>query len=130
MNHADATNHRSLLLTDLGLVALTVVGCAARWWLWDTPVLHLGAVLGIYVASKIAGWLIADYAAFQRFIDAQVTASQHGAISGFAFFKGVLVALLFAGFVLVDPSFWLVESALVVAMRLWVRKHDACAEGR
>ncbi len=122
----DIAANRGLLLTDLALVALTASGCAARWFFFDTGLALLGVVLAAYVAAKLIGYAISNYTLFQAFIDVQVRDSTHGKISGFALFKGVLVALLFLCFVLLRPEIWLVEAALVVAMRIWVRKFHAC----
>ncbi len=118
---ADIRSNPRLLATDLGLLAATAAVCALRAWSASDPPSTLILVFLVYLGAKVIGYAIADYSTFARFIQDQVRRSRRGAISGFALFKATLVFLLLAGFLFVHPTFWLVESVLVVVMRIWVR---------
>lgn len=79
-----------------------------------------GAIIfAIYISSKIIGYIILPYSKFKVFIQALIDNSKVGLISGFEIFKTTLVILLFLGFIFIDPSIWIIESILVIVMRIW-----------
>ena len=110
-----------LFKADLALITLTLVGLS---YLTFQDRISLGnalTLLLIYLSAKIIGFSILPYADFDTFITYLSESSRLPGfpLSGFELFKTTLVMLLFIGFVLIDPAFWIVESILVVMMRVW-----------
>jgi len=108
-----------LFLTDLALTLLTILG-SSYLFLNDKISFELALLItGIYIISKIIGYFILPYEPFNKFITHLSNNSKLSILSGFEIFKTTLVALLFIGFVFIDPLIWILESILVVAMRIW-----------
>lgn len=123
---AKSSAFKNLFLTDIALVGLTAVGCLAHYFLWDTPRSILLTVFLIYCASKVIGYLIQDYDGFDAFIAVLKNESKIGLpLSGFEIFKSTLVFVLYLGFLFIDPFVWIIESILVIVMRIWVRMYHA-----
>ena len=110
-----------LFKADLALITLTLVGLSYLTFQDRISFGYALTLLLIYLSAKVIGYLILPYTDFDTFITYLSDSSLLPGfpLSGFELFKTTLVALLFLGFVLIDPSFWIIESILVVMMRIW-----------
>jgi len=110
-----------LFKADLALISLTLVGLSYLTFQDRISLGYALTLLLIYLSAKIIGYFILPYTDFDTFITYLTESSRLSGfpLSGFELFKTTLVALLFIGFVLIDPAFWIIESALVVMMRIW-----------
>jgi len=108
-----------LFKADLALVLLTIVGLLYLYSSNIISVQYALLILGIYIASKIIGYTLLPYELFDKFITYLSESSKLSFLSGFEIFKTSLVALLFLGFIFIDPAIWIIESILVVIMRVW-----------
>ncbi len=110
-----------LFKTDLALIVLTLIGL--MYLLIDHRIssTYALAIFLIYLSAKIIGYMILPYTDFDTFIThlSESSRKPNFPLSGFELFKVTLVTLLFFGFLLIDPSFWIIESVLVVMMRVW-----------
>lgn len=108
-----------LFWTDLALTLLTISG-SSYLFLSNKISFELALfITGIYIASKVIGYFILPYEPFNKFINHVSEHSKLSTLSGFEIFKTTLVAILFIGFLFIDPLIWILESILVVAMRIW-----------
>ena len=108
-----------LFKADLSLVLLTIVGLL---YLYNSDTISLQyslLIFSIYITSKIVGYILLPYNLFDEFITHLSKTSKLYFLSGFEIFKTSLVALLFLGFIFIDPAIWIIESILVVMMRVW-----------
>jgi hypothetical protein len=109
-----------LLLNDLLLITITFMGIAYLY-LTHSIDLNYGILLGVvYLFAKGFGYIILPYRQFEKFLDHLITHSKLPVLSGFEIFKTTLVALLFFGFLFIDPAFWLIESLLLIMIHIWV----------
>ena len=108
-----------LFKADLALVLLTIAGLLYLYSSNTISVQYALLILGIYIASKIIGYTLLPYELFDKFITYLSESSKLSFLSGFEIFKTSLVALLFLGFIFIDPAIWIIESILVVMMRVW-----------
>jgi len=108
-----------LFKTDLGLILLTIIGLFYLYTNHSISLTYSILILAIYIASKIIGYLLLSYTLFDEFITHLVNSSKLSFLSGFEIFKISLVALLFLGFIFIDPNIWIIESILVIMMRIW-----------
>jgi hypothetical protein len=76
-------------------------------------------IVFLYILAKLVGYVLLPYELFDTFINHLTKTSQLSFLSGFEIFKTTLVALLFLGFIFIDPSLWIIESILIVSMRIW-----------
>ena len=108
-----------LFWTDLALTLLTIAG-STYLFLNNTITLSLAILITtIYIASKFIGYFILSYKDFDKFINHLIEDSKLSILSGFEIFKTILVTILFIGFIFINPLIWILESILVVAMRVW-----------
>jgi len=108
-----------LFWTDLALTILTISG-SSYLFLSNKINFELALLItGIYITSKVIGYFILPYVLFERFINHLSKHSKLSTLSGFEIFKTTLVAILFIGFLFIDPLIWILESILVIAMRVW-----------
>jgi len=108
-----------LFWMDIALTLLTILGST---YLFLNDKINMNftiLIIGIYLISKIIGYFILPYENFDKFINHLSDNSKLPFLSGFEIFKTTLVTLLFIGFIFIDPSFWILESILVVVMRVW-----------
>jgi len=108
-----------LFLTDLALTLLTISGSSYLYFNDKISLAWALLITGIYILSKILGYFILPYEPFDKFINHLSDNSELSILSGFEIFKTTLVAILFIGFVFIDPLIWILESILVVMMRVW-----------
>ena len=108
-----------LFIIDVVLILLTLFGGLYINTLEQYSSVFLVMVFLIYILSKIIGYFILPYEDFQKFINQLTEFSKVGKISGFEIFKGALVLLLYIGFLTLHPGIWIIESVLVVLMRVW-----------
>ena len=110
-----------LFKADLALITLTLTGLSYLMFQDRISLSYALTLLLIYLSAKVIGYIILPYTNFNTFITHLSESSRLSGfpLSGFELFKTTLVALLFVGFVLIDPSFWIIESVLVVMMRVW-----------
>ena len=108
-----------LLKIDIVLVTLTTLGLVYLYSKNDITLGYALIVLCVYILSKILGYTILPYDKFDIFLQFLTNSSKVGLFSGFEIFKTTLVILLYLGFLFVSPIFWIVESVLVVIMRVW-----------
>lgn len=108
-----------LLKADLALITLTILGLFYLYSTQQISFLYTVLILLIYIISKIIGYIILPYKDFDTFLNHLSSNSKLSFLSGFEIFKTALVALLFIGFIFIDPSVWIIESILVVIMRIW-----------
>ena len=108
-----------LFKADLALVLLTIVGLLYLYSSNTISVQYALLILGIYIASKVIGYTLLPYELFDKFITHLSESSRLSFLSGFEIFKTSLIALLFLGFIFIDPAIWIIESILVVMMRVW-----------
>lgn len=108
-----------LFWTDLVLVLLTISG-STYLFLNNKIDFQLAILITfIYISSKIIGYFILPYKPFNKFINHLRDDSKVSILSGFEIFKTTLVALLFIGFIFINPTIWILESVLVITMRIW-----------
>ena len=108
-----------LFWVDISLIFLTILGCG---YLYNNNYISLSYaifILFIYICSKIIGYIILPYNKFETFIDFLTDSSKIGKLSGFELFKTTLVSLLYIGFIFINPAIWIIESILVIMMRIW-----------
>lgn len=108
-----------LFLTDIALTLLTILGSSYLYLNDKVSMLFALIITLIYLSSKIIGYFILPYSSFNTFINHLSNNSKLSMLSGFEIFKTTLVALLFLGFIFIDPLIWVIESVLVVTMRVW-----------
>ncbi|HIP13801.1 MAG TPA: hypothetical protein EYG73_13920 [Arcobacter sp.] len=108
-----------LLKADIALVILTLIGVTYLYLSNDISLTFAVILLSIYILAKIIGYKILKYNNFDIFITHLTNESKLSVISGFEIFKTLLVALLFLGFIFIDPKIWIIESILVIGMRIW-----------
>ncbi len=108
-----------LFWVDIALVGLTFLGCAYLYLINQVNLPYAIIIATIYLVSKCIGYIILPYKKFDIFINDLIYHSKVGRISGFEIFKTTLVSLLFIGFIFIDPAIWIIESILVVTMRVW-----------
>ena len=108
-----------LFWADISLIFLTIIGCAYLYINNYLSLPYAMAITSIYVFSKIIGYIILPYDKFETFINFLTDSSKIGKLSGFEIFKTTLVGLLFIGFVFINPAVWIIESILVIMMRIW-----------
>jgi len=108
-----------LFKADIFLVFLTLIGLTYLFYSNLITSSCLLVVFLVYLSSKIIGYIILPYDKFNLFIDHLSTESHYYRFSGFEIFKGILVLLLYLGFVFIDPRIWIIESILVIFMRIW-----------
>ena len=110
---------KKYFLIDFFLILLTTIGL---YYLFTTKTIGINLailILVIYVLSKVVGYLILPYEKFDIFINHLSKESKLSFLSGFEIFKTILVILLYLGFVFLNPTIWIIESILVVTMRIW-----------
>lgn len=110
---------RKLFWTDVALVLLTLVGCAYLYISGTIGLPYASFIAGFYILGKITGYFVLPYEKFDRFLTHLISTSAASPLSGFEIFKTTLVALLYLGFLFINPAFWVLESILVVIMRVW-----------
>jgi len=110
--------HR-LFWTDLVLTLVTILGSSYLYLNHKISLEFAIVIVLIYITSKIIGYFILPYNSFEKFIDFLTQSSKLNYLSGFEIFKTTLVVLLFIGFIFIDPLIWILESILVVTMRIW-----------
>lgn len=115
--------NRKLFLTDIALTLLTLIGSTYLYTSGTISLPYATFIAGLYILAKITGYIILPYEKFDIFLTNLITTSAATPLSGFEIFKTTLVALLFLGFLFVDPAFWILESILVVMMRVWGKKY-------
>ena len=108
-----------LFWTDITLTLLTILGSTYLLLSNQVTLTYAIIITAIYISSKIIGYFILPYPSFDKFINSLSHNSKLSTLSGFEIFKTTLVTLLFIGFIFVDPFIWILESILVVAMRVW-----------
>ena len=108
-----------LFWTDCVLVFLTLCGVSYLYSAESISFIYASTILGTYLLAKILGYLILPYAKFEIFIQHLINTSKLKNLSGFEIFKTSLVTLLFLGFIFINPAIWIIESILVVVMRIW-----------
>lgn len=108
-----------LFKVDIGLVLLTFFGVLYLYINNNISLIFGIIILLLYITAKIIGYFILEYEDFNTFIVHLTKESRFSFISGFEIFKTLLVVLLFLGFIFIDPKIWIIESILVVAMRVW-----------
>jgi hypothetical protein len=102
------------------LILLTLVGITYLYFFaHNISLTYAVFLIGIYLFAKIIGYILLPYSKFKIFLAHLIHHSKLPVLSGFEIFKTTLVALLFFGFVFIDPAIWIIESVLVVAMRIW-----------
>lgn len=111
-----------LFIADIVLIVLTIVGAWVAYYYFSANPRLLIATCALYVSSKIIGFIVCPYVKFAKFIEVLTLSSQSASLSGFSLFKSLLIGMLFLGYVFISPVFWIVESVLVVAMRVWARQ--------
>ena len=108
-----------LLKADIALITLTLIG-VTYLYLNNAISFDLAIIILLfYILSKIIGYKILPYNDFNTFITNLTIESKLSFLSGFEIFKTLLVTLLFLGFIFIDPKIWIIESILVIAMRIW-----------
>ena len=117
MHSINAT--RKLFLTDIALTLLTLLGNIYLYTSDTISLPYAAFIAGLYILAKITGYIILPYEKFDIFLTHLITTSSATPLSGFEIFKTTLVALLYLGFLFIDPAFWVLESILVVMMRVW-----------
>ena len=113
-----------LLWADISLVGLTIGGLFYLYTYGKISLLYAVIILGIYMFSKILGYYILPYEKFETFIQHLIQTSKFKYTSGFEIFKTILVVLLFIGFIFINPAIWIIESILVVVMRVWGKLYN------
>lgn len=108
-----------LFYIDLLLVMLTILGVAFLYEGNTYPLNLLIMTFASYVFSKIFGYFLLPYRQFEEFINDLTNHSKVYNISGYEIFKSTLVVLLYLGFLFLHPAVWIIESILVIVMRLW-----------
>lgn len=108
-----------LLKADLALITLTILGLFYLYITQQILLAYAILILSIYILSKIIGYKILPYKDFDIFLNHLIHNSKLPFLSGFEIFKTALVAFLFIGFIFIDPSIWIIESMLVIMMRIW-----------
>ena len=108
-----------LFKADIFLILLTIGGIAYLYTNHRISLSYSLIVLTIYLFSKMFGYIILPYQKFEIFLSHLTQTSKLPILSGFEIFKTALVLLLYIGFIFIHPSFWIVESILVVLMRIW-----------
>jgi hypothetical protein len=108
-----------LLKADLLLFVLTILGLLYLYYTQKISLSYSLVILSIYLLAKIIGYRILPYQNFEKFLNHLSNNSKLPFLSGFEIFKTTLVALLFFGFIFMDPAIWIIESILVVMMRIW-----------
>jgi len=108
-----------LLKIDLVLITLTILGLIYLYSKNSISYKYAFFILSIYIFAKVAGYIILPYNKFEEFIKFLTETSKISNTSGFEIFKITLVILLYLGFVFLDPAIWIIESILVVMMRIW-----------
>lgn len=108
-----------LFLTDISLTFLTILGSSYLYLNDKISILFALTITLIYIISKVISYFILPYNSFDKFINHLSSNSKLSILSGFEIFKTTLVSLLFLGFVFIDPIIWVIESILVVSMRIW-----------
>jgi len=120
----------TLFWTDLMLTLLTFTGSYYLYSSGKITIAYALIISAIYISSKIIGYIILPYSKFEIFIGHLSSHSKLSFLSGFEIFKTTLVAILYLGFIFIDPFIWILESVLVVVMRIWglsftkVQKND------
>ena len=114
---------RKLFIADLLLILATFVGGVYLANASQYQNLSLLYIFMFYVLSKIIGYAILPYSQFQKFIHDLTKSSTVNKISGYEIFKSALVFLLFVGSLFIDPKIWIIESVLVILMRVWARMY-------
>jgi hypothetical protein len=108
-----------LLKADILLVIATIIGTVFLVLSNTISPVYGTTIVLIYFLAKIIGYLILPYRQFAPFLSHLIETSKLPILSGFEIFKTALVTLLFLGFLFIDPAIWLIESLLVVIMRIW-----------
>ena len=108
-----------LFWVDIFLVILTGLGLTYLYLTNQISSIYSLIILFIYITSKAIGYAILPYNKFEQFINFLNKTSKISNISGFEIFKTTLVALLYLGFIFINPSIWIIESIVVVMMRIW-----------
>jgi len=108
-----------LFKVDLALILLTFLGLLYLYSNQKVSLIYALTILIIYISSKIIGYILLPYNLFDIFINNLTKSSKVSILSGFEVFKTSLVILLFLGFIFIDPAIWIIESILVVMMRIW-----------
>ena len=108
-----------LLKTDMALIIFTLVGIIYLYFKNNISLKYAIILLLIYILAKIIGYIILQYKNFDIFLTHLIDESKLPILSGFEIFKTLLVILLFLGFIFIDPKIWIIESILVIAMRIW-----------
>ena len=108
-----------LLKIDILLVFLTFIGLCYLYYNNKITLVYAFFILLFYIISKVIGYLILPYYNFSIFLNFLTQSSKIGMFSGFEIFKFILVLLLYIGFIFINPFFWIVESMLVISMRIW-----------
>ena len=111
-------NHK-LFKADIFLVFITIAGLFYLYYSNKISVYYAIAIFAIYLLSKIIGYLILPYNKFEIFLNFLIDTSKVGKFSGFEIFKTTLVVLLYFGFLFLNPTIWIIESTLVIMMRVW-----------
>lgn len=108
-----------LFWTDLALTLLTISGSTYLFLNGAITLPFAILITTIYITSKLIGYFILPYKDFDKFINHLTKHSKLSTLSGFEIFKTTLVAILFIGFLFINPLIWILESILVIAMRIW-----------
>jgi hypothetical protein len=108
-----------LFLTDVLLVLITILGSLYLYLIDKISITYAIFIIIFYLLSKIIGYIILPYKNFEQFLNFLIDNSKYKYLSGFEIFKSSLILLLFIGFIFFDPSYWIIESILVVLMRIW-----------
>jgi len=108
-----------LLKADIFLIVLTILGILYLYMNAKISIEYAIFILFIYLFSKIIAYLILPYSKFEIFLNYLTETSKLPFLSGFEIFKIVLVVLLFLGFIFINPLIWVIESILVITMRIW-----------
>jgi hypothetical protein len=108
-----------LLLTDILLVLLTILGSTYLYINQTVSLTYAIGLVMIYILAKFIGYMLLPYNQFEIFINHLADESKLNFLSGFEIFKTTLVTLLFIGFIFLNPAIWILESILIVMMRVW-----------
>lgn len=108
-----------LFWADFILSLMTILGATYLYLDNKITLVFAIVVVSIYIFSKIIAYLLLSYEKFDKFISFLIINSKLPFLSGFEIFKTLLVLLLFIGFIFISPYFWILESILVILMRIW-----------
>jgi hypothetical protein len=108
-----------LFKVDITLITATLLGMLYLYYTQQVSIMLGITIVLIYIMAKIVGYMILPYPQFETFLNALSEKSTLTYLSGYEIFKTSLVVLLFIGYIFIDPTIWILESILVVMMRVW-----------